>query len=1025
MKFTKEQQQAIDEIDKNIIVSAGAGSGKTAVLTERIVEHLRRGVSIDNLLVLTFTNAAAREMKERVRLKIHEDKSLSKEEEKVDNAAISTFDSFSLDVVRKYGHNLNIASNVVIADQSVIYLKKREILEEIFNEYYEAHNEVFEDYLYHFTKKDDADFISELINLSYGLDLEIDPKKYVLEYQEKYCTTNFYNSCFEAYFNVLKKDLNSLEEEIETMTNALDADHKYLDDLMPFLAELKVSQTYEDYYATITGAPKLQARGKVSDVYKEAKAHASELLKKLTKSFCLYATKEEAISSIDSSKKYSLLALEILTKLNEKLDLFKQKEGYYEFNDIAHLAIRLVKEFPSVREELKDKYYEILVDEYQDTSDIQETLINLISDNNVYMVGDIKQSIYRFRNANPYLFKKKYNSYSELDGGLKIDLTANFRSREEVLNNINEFFSKLMTEDYGDAAYSDSHQMNFGLAPYNDYSFYDYNTRVLTYVEPTKDDEYSKVEVEAFAIAKDILSKVGKIKVFDKHTNTSRLARFSDFTILIDKSTNFITIKKILEYHNIKALINADTNLVDSTLIKIITNILVMLERSYNKKYDKMYFHALTSLMRSFISPYSESQTFSIVKERNFENIFSQNVFLLLKDIDSMSSIDLYNKILKEFKILENINLIGDIKNSLVELEYIGNIIESMSNIGKSIIDCAITLKEISDNTLNIKYKTDASGVDAVNIMTIHKSKGLEFPICYFPFNYSKFNFSEYNSKFIYSNRYGIYSKIYDEGIKDTIIRDLIKEDGKHADISEKIRLLYVAMTRAREQMIVILPEREKAEKDMQKIASFSDLFDLLDLDKYKESIDVESLDISQKYKEFNTPEKLDFSNEIKFRYNPHKINTISNNRASKIISSLISPKNDESRLLGLEFHSALESVNFKTRNLDHIKDTFIKSELEHLLKHDIFNNIEEAKVYKEHEFIYTLDNKNFHGIIDLLVEYPDHFDIIDYKLKGVSDAAYKKQVEVYKNYVSIISDKKINCYLLSILDNKLVKIEV
>ena len=181
----------------------------------------------------------------------------------------------------------------------------------------------------------------------------------------------------------------------------------------------------------------------------------------------------------------------------------------FNFIDIARLAIKVVMDNPDVKEELTDTFQEILVDEYQDTSDLQELFISLISKNNVYMVGDIKQSIYRFRNANPYIFKNKYDNYAEGNNGMKIDLVKNFRSRREVLANINEVFNLVMDNLIGGAEYHESHQMVYGNTTYIEEGMtnYDYNFQVLEYELP-EDKKYSKEEIEIFTIAKDIKDKI-------------------------------------------------------------------------------------------------------------------------------------------------------------------------------------------------------------------------------------------------------------------------------------------------------------------------------------------------------------------------------------------------------------------------------------------------------------------------------------------------------------------------------------
>ena len=207
-----------------------------------------------------------------------------------------------------------------------------------------------------------------------------------------------------------------------------------------------------------------------------------------------------------------------------------------------------------------------MIDEYQDTNDIQENFISMIENNNVYMVGDIKQSIYRFRNANPYIFKNKYDSYADNDGGLKIDLVKNFRSREEVLDNINEIFNYIMDNDIGGAEYHESHEMVFGNNSYIEEgkTEQEYNMEILEY-HYDKDSKYTKEEIEIFTIADDIINKISnKFKVFDKDEKLLRDITYNDFVILMDRTTDFDLYKKIFEYKGIPLTLYKDDKLNNS-----------------------------------------------------------------------------------------------------------------------------------------------------------------------------------------------------------------------------------------------------------------------------------------------------------------------------------------------------------------------------------------------------------------------------------------------------------------------------
>ena len=461
--WTKEQLNAINEEGTNIIVSAGAGSGKTAVLSERVLRKLRQGVNINELLILTFTNAAAKEMKERIRKKIKEDPSLKEQLDLIDEAYITTFDAFSLSTVKKYHYLLNLSKDVQIVDASLIRLQKEKIINEIFNRLYDEENNLFEKLIKDFCVKDDIQIREYILSINDKLDLKINKKEYLNSYLDKYFTSEKIDSDIKLFEKILLTKIEELNDLVHDLSFYTDGE--YFSKVSDYIKSLLESKNYDDILKNID--VKIPNLPKNSDhTAKEIKDNISKILKEL-KLLCKYKNIDEIKKQILLTKDYVKIIIDIILELDEKINKYKYKNDSYEFNDIAVLSINLLKENDDVRIEMKNSFNEIMVDEYQDTNDIQEEFINLISNNNVYMVGDIKQSIYRFRNANPYIFKNKYDRYSRNDNGIKIDLNKNFRSREEVLNNINIIFETIMDDVIGGAEYKVSHKMIFGNSSYN------------------------------------------------------------------------------------------------------------------------------------------------------------------------------------------------------------------------------------------------------------------------------------------------------------------------------------------------------------------------------------------------------------------------------------------------------------------------------------------------------------------------------------------------------------------------------
>ena len=323
--------------------------------------------------------------------------------------------------------------------------------------------------------------------------------------------------------------------------------------------------------------------------------------------------------------------------------------------------------------------------------------------------------------------------------------------------------------------------------------------------------------------------------------------------------------------------------------------------------------------------------------------------------------------------------------------------------------------------------------------MTIHKSKGLEYSICYYSGLYSRFNISDLNDKFIFDNKYGIISPVFDEGIDTTIYKELLKNDYMKEEISEKIRLFYVALTRAKEKMIVLLDNSDEkiylnkednilSDYTREKYRSFKDIIysikDILDDD--ITNINIDDINITKDYNLIKNSNYKKYINKTNEKININEINIINETKEeesfSKKTNNLISKEDKENMNFGTKIHYILETLDFKNPNLDNI-EPFIKEKINNLLNQEIIKNISDGKIYKEYEFMYEKDNTIYHGIIDLMIEYDDHIDIIDYKLKNIDDENYKKQLSGYKEYIQSKTNKKVSTYLYSIFDNILLEI--
>ena len=1034
--WTKEQELAIDKSGMNIIVSAGAGSGKTAVLTERVIRKLIYGEDITKLLILTFTNAAAKEMKERIRNAIQKN-NLIDQLNKIDSSFITTFDSFALSIVKKYHYLIDVDSKVEIANDLVLKFKKIEILDNIFDELYENCDEEFLNFIRDFSTRDDSKIKEGILEIYNKIDLMYESDEYLDNYLDYFYNYNYIEKRIYEYTEILKNKIDSIKDNLIELELIVDGDFYSL--IYDSLHNLLSSNTYDEIINNLDiDLPKLK-RGMGEDA-KKTKEKISNGIKNLKK-ICIYELELEIKNGILDTKKYVAVIIKIIKELRKRFELYKRENNLYDFLDISKLAIKIVMDYQEAREELQNSFSEILVDEYQDTSDLQEMFINQISNNNVYMVGDIKQSIYRFRNANPNLFKEKYLNYERNIGGFKIDLVKNFRSREEVLNNINFIFDYIMDIELGGADYKKSPRMVFGNTTYNQIKDKSNNYNFNIYNYEYNDKEYSKSEIEAFIVLKDIKDKVNnKYQIYDKNKNILRDITYDDFVILVDKSTDFELYKKIFEYYGVNLSIIKDEDISGSIDLLILKNILILIKCVKEKKYQEEFWYSYFSIGRSYLFNFDDNYLYDRIMSKDLtEDIILSKINKLIDNLDEIPIPKLIQNIIIEFNFYERLITVGNIDESLIKLDYIEELSSNLSNLGYTYLDLIDYFNKMLELDEKITYSLNKENNNSVKIMTIHKSKGLEYPICYYTGLNSKFNTSDLKKRFIFDNKLGIITPYINKGIKNTIYNLLYKNNYVKEDISERIRLFYVALTRAREKMIIVtsltnddMESDDVVELDTRlKYTSLSSILNSIkgNLKDYIENININDINLSKDYTMIKNKDIKSLINPSKETIKVEEFDNIDKDiimdkHFSKNNLSLISKDNKEILKLGSLIHEYLEYIDFNNINLDLIDNKY-KEILEKIFKNDLFKNIKKSlNIYKEYEFIYLKDNNKLHGIIDLMIEYQDYIDIIDYKLKNINDTDYIKQLKGYQDYIETISNKKINLYLYSIIDNEYIIID-
>lgn len=913
MAWTKAQQKVIDTRNKDLLVSAAAGSGKTAVLVERIISMISEGdkpIDIDRLLVVTFTNAAAAEMRDRIGLAIEkklleepDNAHLQKQVSLLQSAHITTIHSFCLNVIRNYFHRIDLDPSFKVADESEITLMKSDVVSGVLEEWYEEERPDFHKFIesYSYSKSDDP--IEELILKMYSFAMSAPwPEKWIKEAGD-----SFNINSIEAMNNT--KWMDDLLHYVKTVIGDLIVKNKMAIDLCngpagptayltalvsdrELLENINKASTYEEFYQELSNISygrlsNKREEGVDPDIKDRVKALRDEIkkaIKDLVNQF-FYQAPEEMVTDIGAVADVMEVLLELTSDFMKGFADKKEEKNIIDFNDIEHFALRILVEnnegtiVPTEAAlELSEQFVEILIDEYQDSNLVQETILKSISRErnghpNRFMVGDVKQSIYKFRLAMPELFMEKYKSYSKedyLENGdenlyQRIDLDKNFRSRKIVLDYVNIIFEQIMQESVGGVAYDEKAALSYGEL----YDKYDKglsadevisdkvelllvtdevnkdmkeNAGVKTSVasefsqveddeEPIEEDEdeiiYSKKEMEALVIARRIKELVNTdtgISVYDKKLKKYRMASYKDIVILLRSMTGWSEIfVNTLIREGISAYADTGTGYFQTVEIMNILNYLRIID---NPRQD-------IPLVGVLYSPIVGMTTRQLSKIRAFDK--NSNMYTAIMSYSTDGDDDEIKKILtnfieqlNEFRSMVNHTPIHELLSQVLNQTGYSYYVSAMpggerrkANIDM-LVSKAVQFEKGSYRGLFhfIRYieklhkyevdfgeaSTSGDQDDIVRIMSIHKSKGLEFPIVFVSGMSKQFNMQDVRSKIILHNELGVgpdYIDVESRTKVATLLKKFIQKKVQVENLGEELRVLYVALTRAREKLIM------------------------------------------------------------------------------------------------------------------------------------------------------------------------------------------------------------------------------
>lgn len=917
-KWTKEQLEVIESRECNLLVAAAAGSGKTAVLVERIIQMItsrENPIDIDKLLVVTFTNAAASEMRERIGDAIGkaldenpENKHLQNQLVLLNKSSITTIHSFCLDVIKSNFHRINLDPNFRIGDQTECAILKQEAIEEVFEDLYEERDEGFLNLVESYAERGGDKEVQDIILGIYSFAMASpEPKKWLIDSAERFNIDenfDFSQSIWaRAILDTVKIEINGLclnmeralkevesIEELATFAEKLSVEYKKIADISQACNKSwdeaykkMASMSFENY---VKGVKRISKDA--PSYIKESKEKAKTIRDKTKKSLesIVSATFNKDNDSIREEIKYLYNIVKpissVVLRFEEEYSNKKREKGIIDFNDIEHFALNILTDVdekgnivPSdIAVGYRNKFYEIFIDEYQDSNLVQEVLLKAVANTetpNRFMVGDVKQSIYRFRQAKPELFLQKYNNYNDKKGSShrKIMLYKNFRSREEVVDAVNYIFENIMNENIGEIEYTEKERLNLG-ANFNvdtdeksiiggateihliqkdnkldDDIINDKDDRINNKENEIEEEEnLDNIQLEARMVGniiKDLMkvNEDGKIqKVYDKGIDGYRPVEFRDIVILLRATSAWAPVfADELMNMDIPTYADVGVGYFDTIEIKTILSLLQIID-------NPMQDIPLISVLKSPIFGFTPEDLIDIrvqSKDKIFYEVLkstaeydgftdSQNE----NESEFIPSEECINKSkdflikLKEFKeksmYMSTDEFIWYLYTRTGYYAYVGALpggSQRQANL-KVLFERAKQFEETSlkgiFNFVNFIEKLKKSSSDmgsaktlgenanVVRIMSIHKSKGLEFPVVICSAMGKNFNTQDFKKSILYHHNlgYGPQFVDYERRISfPSIAKEALKSKINIENLSEEMRVLYVAFTRAKEKLII------------------------------------------------------------------------------------------------------------------------------------------------------------------------------------------------------------------------------
>ncbi|MGL4607101.1 MAG: helicase-exonuclease AddAB subunit AddA [Eubacteriaceae bacterium] len=883
MNWTKEQLEAIETREKNMLVSAAAGSGKTALLIERIVRIIiEEKLNVDEFLILTFTRAAAGEMKKRLSLALtqaldnpkNDRNFIMKQLNGLGSAMITTLHSFCLSILRQYFQQVGVDPGFSLGNEIEMTLMRKEVLEDVFEkEYQKAQSDEttgFPQLIEKYSGNKNDQGLKESVEKSYYfLTTLANPEEWCEKAIKAFaCTkTDFWESLWgKELKEILETELQGALDFLEKGVNRCENVEGFEKTFQQILGDQKLIENIKErirvhpnegltelgkvVFSRYSGNNKIDKE--LSESIKENRNEGKKIIVNLQK--CYAQRMDDMIDELNDLEKTMEDFVNLTLAFRVAFIKKKNEKNLVDFNDLERYTLKILED-DLIANDLREKYVHIFLDEYQDTNEIQESIIQRIArKNNYFMVGDVKQSIYRFRSADPTIFIEKYYQFREKEDkeNRLVNLNRNFRSAQGIINGINQIFMKIMSTNLGEVEYDSDAMLYKGLpqnGPYEKIEIHLLNRSEDLGIEGEEENplkQLTDVEREARFVGERIQGLVGT-EIFDTRKNEKRVITYRDFGVLMRSVSERGDIyQKVFTKMGIPSYFDGGSNYFESLEIKVMINFLSLIDNQHQDL-------PLLTVMTSPIGGFGVEECSQIRIENPLG--FYYHAVEIHRDSKTDALAIKLRKFYNRLRLWREASKILEIEDFLWKLylesgyyAFVGSLPggEQRQNNLRALLKKAGDYKKSTLRGLfqfirfieNIKkYKQDTSppavlsqGDNVVRMMTIHKSKGLEFPIVFLTGTGKKFNKQFNREQILFHKDLGIcpnYVNLEERYKRDSLAKEVCKAKSNVEMLSEEMRLLYVAMTRA-EEKLVIVGTTNKEERDKKKWLETPDKFKLL-----------------------------------------------------------------------------------------------------------------------------------------------------------------------------------------------------